>query len=65
MTDVGWLLIGFGVTVVIGGAIAIWFLVPAFQCPVCNSYKVKELETELGKMLHCENEECKAEWRAM
>lgn len=65
MTDVGYLLISFGVLVVIGCVVAIWIYIPAWQCPVCNSYRVKELETELGKILHCDNEDCKHEWRSM
>lgn len=50
--------------IIIAG-ILIWIFVPTFQCPVCHTYKVKELETELGKMLHCENEDCKHDWRSM
>jgi len=48
---------------IILAGILVWILVPTWQCPVCWSYKVQALETELNHILHCED--CKHEWRSM
>jgi hypothetical protein len=58
MNAVGWLLVGFGITVVIGGVVAIWKLIPSWQCPECFSYRI----TESGDSLSCL--ECGHEWVA-
>jgi hypothetical protein len=58
MNAIGWLLTGFGVLVVIGGAIAVYFLVPVWRCPECESYRI----AEDGDSLSCL--ECGHEWVA-
>jgi hypothetical protein len=58
MNAVGYLLISFGVLVVLGGAVAIWKLVPVWQCPECFSYRIVEADESLS----CT--ECGHEWVA-
>ena len=44
----------------IAAGTAIWFITPAWQCPVCHSYKIVEYEDGTVECLGCNHT-----WRAI
>ena len=56
--DVVDLLIGFAIVVLMGCGLAIYYLIPAWQCPECFSYRIEDK----GESLYCR--ECGHEWKS-
>jgi hypothetical protein len=62
MSTLDWCILGF---FVVAGGIALWYVTPVWQCPVCHSYNVAESKVDGVDYLMCLNDSCRHEWRAV